>query len=110
MSVHLGIWTTFFVTVIETDVRDVCWLTLLQPAYLKIIHPQYKDVRAHHKLLDFITKCGNESYQDHLFHMFELDINTYIVAEHLSGHVSGHLETHDEERTSELSDYGQSYM
>ena len=35
----------FFVTVIETDVCDVCWLTLLQPAYLKIIHPQYRDTR-----------------------------------------------------------------
>ena len=78
---------------IETDVPDVCWLTLLQPAYLKIIHPQYKDARVHHKLLDFITKCGNESYQDHLFHAFEFYINTYVVAEHLSGHVSGHLET-----------------
>ena len=91
---------------IETNVRDVCWLTLLQPAYLKIIHPQYKDARVHHELLDFIAKCGNESYQDHLFHAFELDINTYVVAEHLSGHVSGHLETHGEERTFKLSDYG----
>ena len=65
---------------------------------------QYKDARTHQKLLDFITRCGNERYQDHLFHAFELDINTYVIAEHFSAHVSGHLETHGEECTLKLSE------